>query len=69
MENFYLQANVSAHREPNFAPLVALIIIEPKSSNFAFDSLVIPHLHANLVCPPFVRRRFPARDLVGRSGY
>jgi hypothetical protein len=68
MENFHLQAKSPANREPNFAPLLPLVT-GPKSSNFAFHSLVILHLRANPVGSLSLRRRFSARHLVDRSGY
>jgi hypothetical protein len=57
MENFHLQAKSSANREPNFVPLLPLII-EPKSSDFAFHSLVIPPPCADPASSLSLRHRF-----------
>jgi hypothetical protein len=57
MENFHLQVSASAHREPNFIPLLPLII-EPKSSDFAFHSLVISPFCADPASSPALRHRF-----------
>jgi hypothetical protein len=57
MENFHLQAKLSANREQNFAPLLPLIT-EPKSSSFAFHSLVIPPLCPDPASPSSLRHRF-----------
>jgi hypothetical protein len=68
MENVHLQASLPANREPNFAPLLPLII-EPKSGDFAFHSLVIPPFCADPVSSLSLRHHLLVRHLVGRSDY